>query len=336
LEKAALGSRFRRRRAASRDCDNLSPEILGYEPGRASFDAPDRSIASSRASAERAACSRPDVFLEACARKLRWHLARPMHECPGRDGNAVKLTVREAARLLSVSESEIYRWIDDGDIPCHVVNHQPLFSRAELLEWATAHRRPLSTELFDDGGAASSLAAALERGGVHAGVAGDHREGVLRAVVEHLPIPDPGERELVLAVMLAREKDASTAIGDGIAIPHVRSPVVFAGVPAVITVCYLEHPVLFEAPEPGGAGASSPRGIDGKPVEVVFAIMTPTIRAHLQLLSRLSLALLDPDFKRALADRALLDELVAHARRIEAALAASPDRRAGHHDGSAE
>jgi PTS system nitrogen regulatory IIA component len=259
-----------------------------------------------------------------------------MHKSAGRDGDAVKLTVREAARLLSVSESEIYRWIDDGDIPCHVVNHQPLFSRAELLEWATAHRRPVSTELFDDAGAASSLAAALERGGVHARVAGDDREGVLRAVVEHLPIPDPGERELVLAIMLAHEKEASTAIGDGIAIPHVRSPVVFAGVPPAIAVCYLEHLVLFDMPEPGGAGGSSPRGIDGKPVQVVFAIMTPTIRAHLQLLSRLSLALLDPDFKRALADRAPLEGLVAHARRIEAALAASPDRRDAHHDGSAE
>ena len=259
-----------------------------------------------------------------------------MHECPGRDGDPVKLTVREAARLLSVSESQIYRWIDDGDIPCHVVNHQPLFSRAELLEWATAHRRPLSTELFDDAGAASSLVAALERGGVHARVAGDDREGVLRAVVEHLPIQDPGERELVLAVMLAHEKEASTAVGDGIAIPHVRSPVVFAGTPAVITVCYLEHPVVFDAMPRGESKGGGPGGIDGESVEVVFAIMTPTIRAHLQLLSRLSLALLDPDFKRALADRAPLEDLVAHARRIESALAASPDRRAAHHDGSAE
>jgi nitrogen PTS system EIIA component len=259
-----------------------------------------------------------------------------MHKSAERDGDAVKLTVREAARLLSVSESEIYRWIDDGDIPCHVVNHQPLFSRAELLEWATAHRRPLSTELFDDGAAVHSLATAMERGGVHPHIAADDREGVLRAVVEHLPIPDPGERELVLAVMLAHEKEASTAVGDGIAIPHVRSPVVFAGAPAAIAVCYLEHPVAFDAPEPGGAEGADRQGIHGEPVEVVFAMMTPTIRTHLQLLSRLSLALLDPDFKRALADRAPFEDLVAHARRIESALAASPDRRAAHHDGSAE
>ena len=222
----------------------------------------------------------------------------------------MKLTVREAARLLSVSEREIYRWIDSGEIPCQVVNHQPLFSRSELLEWATAHRRPLSTELFDDGEARSSLAAAIQRGGVHDRVAGETRDAVLRSAVERLPIADPGERDLVLSVMLARERETSTGIGEGIAIPHVRSPLVFAESPPVIAVCYLEHRVPFDA-------------IDGEPVHVVFAMMTPTINAHLQLLSRLSLALCDPAFKAALAVHAPLDDLLVHVRRIEAALVPS-------------
>jgi PTS system nitrogen regulatory IIA component len=233
----------------------------------------------------------------------------------------VKITVREAARLLSVSESEIYRWIDDGDIPCHVVNHQPLFSRAELLEWATAHRKSLSTELFDDGRASISLAAAIERGGMHDHVAGRDRESVLRAVVEHLPIADPGERDLVLAIMLANEKEASTGVGDGVAIPHVRAPLVITGAPAAIAVCYLEHGVPFDA-------------VDGNPVHTVFAMMTPTIRAHLQLLSRLSLALLDPAFKAALAHRGSLAELCSHVQRIESALGGG--KRGPSHHGGAE
>lgn len=239
------------------------------------------------------------------------------------DGDAVKLTVREAARLLSVSESEIYRWIDDGDIPCHVVNHQPLFSRAELLEWATMHRKPVSTELFDDGDTAISLAGALERGGVHDRVAGSDRDSVLRAVVAQLPIADDGERDDVLSVMLTREREASTGIGDGIAIPHVRGPMVFAGAPAAIAVCYLDHRVPFEA-------------IDGAPVHVVFAMMTPTIRTHLQLLSRLSFALHDPGFKAAAVSHASLEDLVAHARRVEAALAPSAQPRRSERDRGSE
>jgi len=223
----------------------------------------------------------------------------------------MKLTVREAARLLAVAEREVYRWVDAGDIPCHVVNHQPLFSRAELLEWATAHRMPLSTELFDDGEAGSSLASAIERGGVHDHVPGGDRDAVLRAVVSRLPIGDAGERELVLSVMLAREDHASTGIGEGIAIPHVRGPLVFAGAPAAAAACYLERGVAFGA-------------IDGEPVHVVFALMTPTIRCHLQLLSRLSFALLDPGFKAALAVHAPSTDLIVHVRRIEAALTSDP------------
>jgi PTS system nitrogen regulatory IIA component len=236
----------------------------------------------------------------------------------------MKIPVREAARLLSVSETEIYRWVEDGDIPCHLVNHQPLFSRAELLEWATAHRMPLSTELFDDGDPSGSLASALERGGVHDHIAASNREAVLRAVVTHLPIADPGERELVLAVMVAREHEASTAIGEGIAIPHVRAPLVFAGLPTAVAVCYLDNPVPFDA-------------IDGQPVHIVFALMTPTIRSHLQLLSRLSLALHDPGFKTALTNHEPLDPLLAHVRRLDAALAFSSQHRPAERvDGSVE
>src|SRR5438552_1701345 len=143
---------------------------------------------------------------------------RTARRSPREHGGLVKLSVREAARLLQVAESKLYRWIEDGEIPCYIVNHQPLFSRAELLEWATVHRMPLSPSLFDDGEGQISLASAIEHGGVHDHIGGGDRESVLRAVVATLPIADPSERELVLSIMLAREKEASTAIGEGFAI----------------------------------------------------------------------------------------------------------------------
>ena len=98
----------------------------------------------------------------------------------------MKLNVRQAARVLSVSESEIYRWVESGEIPCLMVKHQPLFGRAELLEWATARRLPVSLELFehgDDGGGNLRLADVLQRGGVHHDVPGIDRASVLRAIV---------------------------------------------------------------------------------------------------------------------------------------------------------
>jgi PTS system nitrogen regulatory IIA component len=230
----------------------------------------------------------------------------------------VKLTVRQAARLLSVSESQVYRWVDSGEVPCSMMNHQPLFSRAELLEWATARRLPVSPKMFEDGEDGPEpirLADALERGGVHRGVRGADRPAVLRAIVERLAIDGTEERDLLLDVLLAREALGSTAIGDGIAIPHVRSPLVFAGMSGAVAICYLETPLDFDAP-------------DGRPVHTLFTLVSPTIRGHLQLLSRLSLALLDPAFKAAVLGRLERDEIVAEARRVEAALPLEPDTSA--------
>jgi PTS system nitrogen regulatory IIA component len=227
----------------------------------------------------------------------------------------MKLTVRQAARLLSVSESEVYRWVESGEIPCVLVKNQPLFGRAELLEWATARRLPVSLELFengDEGGARLRLADALEHGGVFRDVPGSDAASMLRAIVERLPLPHEDDRELLLQVLLAREATGSSGIGDGIAIPHVRSPLVFPGTAGILTLSYLVAPVPFAA-------------LDGKPVHTVFTLLSPTIRGHLQMLARLSAALLDPGFKAAVLNRAGRDEIISEARRVEAALAQKHD-----------
>ena len=169
----------------------------------------------------------------------------------------------------------------------------------------------VSLDLFesgDDGGASVRLADVLERGGVHRDVPGTDRASVLRAIVQRLPLGEDEDPDLLLQVLLARESTGSSGIGEGIAIPHVRSPLVFPGMQAVATISYLASPVPFDA-------------IDGKPVHTVFTLVSPTIRGHLQLLARLSAALLDTGFKAAVLRRAGRDEIVAEARRVDESLA---------------
>lgn len=219
------------------------------------------------------------------------------------------LTVREAAALLRMSERQVYRWVDDGEIPFQRVRDQVRFNRTDLLEWATGRRLPISLEAFDADldpeDRAPSLARALRLGGVYAGVRAADREEALRLVVEATPMPPSVDREFLLDVLLAREHTSSTAIGDGIAIPHVRQPVVAPGATATVSASYLETPVPFGAP-------------DGKPVGTVFLIVSPTVRTHLQMLAHLARALQDPGFRGALDKHAPCEELVAEAARLEA------------------
>jgi PTS system nitrogen regulatory IIA component len=228
--------------------------------------------------------------------------------------SGLKVTVREAARLLDVSEKTVYRWIEQKKLPVHRVNDQYRFNRAELLEWATAHRVPLSVEIFHEpeGGPLPSLSEALAAGGIHYRVPGSSRDEVLRQVVSLMHLPEEVDREFLYQMLLARETLGSTGVGDGIAIPHVRNPVVLHVRPTV-TLCFLERPVDFGA-------------LDGLPVRTIFSLVSPTTRAHLHLLSRLSAALHDPTLKRLVIEQGGREEILGAFRRVEERFPASKPR----------
>jgi PTS system nitrogen regulatory IIA component len=225
------------------------------------------------------------------------------------------LSVRDVSKLLNVSEKTVYRWISQGILPAYRVAEQYRFNRAELLEWATSRKMNVSAALFDEPESSAvpvpTLVEALEAGGIYYRLVGGDKQVVLRAVVEHLRLPEEVDREFLLRVLLAREALQSTGIGEGIAIPHVRNPVVLHVPRPMVALCFLEKPVDFGA-------------LDGRPVHALFSLISPTVRAHLQLLSRLAFALHDPLFKKTILRVAARDEIMEAARRVEGTLRSKP------------
>ena len=230
----------------------------------------------------------------------------------------MQLTVREVAQLLAVSEKTVYRWVGQRKLPAYRVNEQLRFNRAELLEWASANKAQVSPELFAEPESLATPAPALDRalreGGIHYRVGGADTRGVLRSVVELMRLPEEVDRSFLLQVLLAREALKSTGIGDGIAIPHPRSPIVLHIARPSATLCFLEAPVDFAA-------------LDGRPVHALFTLVSPTARAHLQLLSRVAYALRDETFRGLITRVAGRDEILAAAAVVDrevAARAAAP------------
>lgn len=205
----------------------------------------------------------------------------------------MQLSVSDVAQLLGVSGKTVYRWVKDGRLPAYRLGQQLRFNRSELLEWATAQRVPVAPhgfETVDAGGVLVSLTQALRAGGIYYRVGGRTKGEALQAAVETLRIPEHVEREVVLAVLLARESLGSTGVGNGIAIPHPRNPIVLQLSQSAVTLCFLEHGVDFDA-------------IDGRPVDKLFVITSPTVRAHLHLLSQLSWLLRQPSIRRVLDEQ---------------------------------
>jgi PTS system nitrogen regulatory IIA component len=212
----------------------------------------------------------------------------------------MNLSVKNAAQLLSVSEKTIYRWIKQDILPAFKVNEGYRFNRAELLEWATSRRRGVTAEAFSepesDALPLPTLHEALESGGIFYRIEGKSREEVLTAAVDHLRLPEGIDRHYLGQVLVAREKLASTAVGGRIAIPHPRSPGLLNIPRSTVTICFLEHPVDFHA-------------LDGQAVDILFLIISSSLRAHLQLLSRLGFVLHDAAFRKVLLAQASREKI---------------------------
>ena len=227
----------------------------------------------------------------------------------------MQLNVREVSKLLRVSEKKVYEWIARGILRADRVNDQYRLHRSDLLEQTSSRQIDVAAQIFEapssTGVPVPRLADALKAGGVFYGLSGEDKAAVLRAIVNSLKLPSNSDRESLAQLLLAREALGSSAIGDGIAIPHVRRPILLNSSGPAISLCFLENPVDFGA-------------FDGKPVFAIFLVISPNARMHLHLLSRLSFALHDSRLKAVLLRRASRDEILAEFERVECAIKESP------------
>src|SRR5574341_1968207 len=92
------------------------------------------------------------------------------------------------------------------------------------------------------------------------------------------------------SVLEAREAMGSTGIGDGIAIPHVRNPILLHVTAPFVNLCLLRDPVDFDA-------------VDGKPVHALFTVVSANVPGHLRILGQLGFVLHDEGLRRLLVDR---------------------------------
>jgi PTS system nitrogen regulatory IIA component len=218
----------------------------------------------------------------------------------------MQVTLRQAAAYLGVSEATARRWIAERGLPVHEADERLYLNAVELWEWATEQRVPVSRSLLEHArrapDAVPPVADLLRAGGIYYDIEAAGKPELLRAFVARLPLPPTQDRETLLQVLEAREAMGSTGIGDGIAIPHVRNPVVLHVGQPFVTLGLLRRPVDFEA-------------IDRRPVSALFMVISPTVPVHLRILAQLGFLLRDETLRGLLRRRAPAEEILG---RIEA------------------
>ncbi len=120
---------------------------------------------------------------------------------------------------------------------------------------------------------------------------------VLAELARHLAAQvDEVEEHRLVEVLWERERLGSTAIGDGIAIPHGKLP----GLRGVVGM-FGRHP--------GGVDFDS---LDGNPTRLFFLLVAPeeSVGQHLKALARVSRLLKDAEFRKRLVEATSAPELL--------------------------
>lgn len=220
----------------------------------------------------------------------------------------MQLTIREAASYLRVDEATVRRWIQRRGLPVHRVNERLHLNAIELWEWATEQGIPVSRTLLEQAQRRPEQVPPLSRlltaGGIHHDVGGRDRAGVLREIVQRLPLPAEVDREFLATTLEAREAMGSTGIGDGIAIPHVRNPILLHVPAPFVTLCLLRDAVEFGA-------------MDGRPVHALFTVVSTNVPGHLRILGQLGFALHNEELRRLLVQRSPAPEILARVQAVE-------------------
>ena len=146
----------------------------------------------------------------------------------------------------------------------------------------------------------------LKKDSVSLGVRVDSKDAAINYLVDlHARVGNITDKAVFKEGIVKREEGGSTAIGEGIAIPHAKNKAVTKAGLAAMTV-------------PEGVDYDS---LDGQPTNLIFMIAAPEggSDVHLEVLSRLSMLLIDEDFRKELLASKNVDEFLKVCDKYEAA-----------------
>lgn len=190
------------------------------------------------------------------------------------------LTLAETAQYLKMSEKTIQRMIAKGEIPCAKIASQWRFSRNLLDDWLLSRmqvipRNDLGT-LLKNRGEIVPLNRLMNPDMILADLQGREKKSILEELTEravaHIPLIRPAD---YVQGLIQREEMVSTALGRGIAIPHLRKVEQNPDSPPLIILGRHRAGIDFGAP-------------DGERTYIFFLVITNSEVIHLRLISKIN------------------------------------------------
>jgi PTS system nitrogen regulatory IIA component len=204
------------------------------------------------------------------------------------------LTTKQLAEYLQLSERSVYRLLEQGDIPAVKVGGHWRFRKSAVDEWLDVRVQQMGAEQLDD-----TFREALESGSctvseflsvqnIFLNIPHRTKEDTLRAVANLVNLPEAVDRDLLLTRLLEREALCTTALPDGVAVPHTpRTRPRLLAHHDLVAVARTRAPIEYGA-------------LDGHPTDLFVLVLARDERTHLILLAKVGRLIREPAVQHAL------------------------------------
>jgi PTS system nitrogen regulatory IIA component len=212
------------------------------------------------------------------------------------------LNIIQLAESFGVDENVVEGWVRKEGLPAIEDRDRLLFDRRQVVDWAAARGLAAKAGFLAVANSAKlaprRLEPLLRAGGIWRDVSSKSVGEVLETIVGRLPGATPPVRQLLTQRLRQPDGISWAAVGDGLALPHLRTPVALGREAGTFAILLLRDALAFHEPMP-----------DAVPITRLLFFVAPSPRAHLELLSLLSSALLRGGLQKPVVDGATDEEI---------------------------
>lgn len=198
------------------------------------------------------------------------------------------MTIKDVSKYLKMNERTVYKLIQAGQIPAARLGKQWRLDKQKLNEWigfkmADFPAEDLANIERDHKEAVIKIIPLLKKESIIFNFVAPSKSQALQKLVDVLAKNNKltkAQHTALFKAVMEREKLCSTAIGEGVAIPHPRNVVIEDTKKPLIALGISRNGLDFES-------------IDGEPTHLVFLLSAPRSDIHLKIMARLSRLLKD-------------------------------------------
>lgn len=207
------------------------------------------------------------------------------------------MTIKEVSKYLKMNERTVYKLIQAGQIPAAKLGKQWRLDKEKLNDWIGFKMSEMPAEDLehlekDHKEAVIKISPLLKKENIVFNLYAKSKTQAIQKLVDVIAKNNKltaAQRDKLLGAVMEREKLCSTAIGEGVAIPHPRNVVITEIKRPLLALGVIKHGMDFES-------------IDGKPTQLIFLLSAPRSDIHLKIMARLSRLLKDKVFRYKLVN----------------------------------